>query len=285
MTKRVIINADDFGLCGGVNDAIANAHSDGVLTSATLMANMPAAGEAAAMAKQMPDLGVGVHLNILEGKPVSQDAKVDVLLGKNGEFKFSPLKLAVMSFFSAKIRDAVEIELGEQIRWVINNGITPSHLDSHKHFHCFGTIYKIVCRLAKKFGIAAIRWPWEPATVCQGDWPKVRAKDRRRALIVRNLAKCCEGIDNRFIKNDLFFGLAHTGCIDGNFWAELGQTQFAGIAEVMTHPGYSERIDATKTRLVAQRQLELKWLCEQSTKDILGRAEIELTHYGKIDRD
>ncbi len=285
MQKRMIINADDFGLCTGVNDAVAAAHSRGVLTSATLMANMPGSLDAAAMVAQLPNLGVGVHLNVLEGKPVSRDSRVGVLLDRDGSFRLSPAKLAVKSFFSADIRRAVAIELTEQIRWVIDNGISPSHLDSHKHFHCFGSLYRIVCQLAEEFGIAVVRWPWEPATLCRGDWPKVTAKDRRRAFIVRNLALRCRKLDSRFIRNDLFFGLAHTGSIDMEFWSELSRTQFCGVAEVMTHPGYLARVDASRTRLVAQRQMELKWLCEPGTKEALSRAGIELTHYGRIGRD
>ena len=280
MKKQMIINADDFGLCSGVNDAIYKANSEGVLTSATLMANMPAALEAVKMAGQLGRLGVGVHLNLLEGKPVSQDKKVGVLLNKAGEFKFSPGKLALRAMICPLCRKAMEIELAAQIQWLIDNGIKPTHLDSHKHFHCFGAIYKIVCRLAERFGIDAIRWPWEPATVCSPDWPKVSGKDKRRAFIVRTMARKCQKIDDRFIKNDIFFGLAHTGNIDGQFWNDMSRTQFAGIAEVMTHPGYADRIDASQTRLVEQRQVELDGLCAQSTKDKLAESEIELVNYG-----
>lgn len=282
MKKRVIINADDFGFCKGVNDAVARAHTEGVLTSATLMANMPAAKEALDIAKRLPLLGVGVHLNLLEGEPLSRDKKVGILLDESGEFRFSPGKLAIKSLFSVEIRQAIEIELAEQIRRVIDSGITPSHLDSHKHFHCFGTIYKIVCRLAGQFGITAVRWPWEPPSVCAGNWPRLPSKDRRRAFIVRNLAKRCQKIDNSLIKNDLFFGLAHTGRICRDFWDEFGRTQFAGVAEVMTHPGYAEQIDPARTRLTTQRQVELKWLCEPAVRELLNSGGIELTHYGKI---
>jgi predicted glycoside hydrolase/deacetylase ChbG (UPF0249 family) len=280
MTAKMIINADDFGLCEGVNKAIAEAHCGGVLTSATIMANMPGSDEAVAMAKKMPSLGVGVHLNVLEGKPVSTDSKVDVLLGEDGKFKYSPSKLAIKTFISEKIRKAVEIELTAQVESVIKRGVKPTHLDSHKHFHCFGPIYKIVCSLAENFKIGAIRWPWEPETVCCGNWPQVGMKDKIRAFMVRQMAVNCQKIDSRFIKNDIFFGLAHTGRIDKEFWAEIGKTQFGGTAEVMTHPGYPEGL--VNTRLVEQRQVELKWLCESATKQILSEAGIELVHYGKI---
>ena len=281
MTAKMIINADDFGLCEGVNKAVVEAHIRGVLTSATIMANMPAVDEAIEIAKKMPSLGVGIHLNLTEGRPISSDRLVEPLVNEAGDFKYSVYKLAAQSAVSKRLLGAIEIELAAQIETIINKGIKPTHLDSHKHFHCFGPIYKIVCSLAERFGIGAIRWPWEPATVCDGDWPKVGFGDRMRALLLRQMTLNCQKIDNRFIKNDIFFGAAHTGKIDDKFWEEIGKTQFAGVAEVMTHPGYAEGL--VNTRLVGQRETELKWLCEPRTKEILSEAGIELVHYGNID--
>lgn len=280
MSAKMIINADDFGLCEGVNRAIAKAHSTGVLTSATIMANMPASNEAIELAKKTPTLGVGIHLNVADGKPVSSDSAVEPLLDDSGEFKYSAYKLAFKTLISKKILKAIEVELAAQIASVIDRGIKPTHLDSHKHFHCFPPVYRIVCSLAADFGIGAVRWPWEPATVCFGDWPKVDFKDKMRAFLARQMAINCQKLDNRFIKNDVFFGIAHTGRIDDAFWSEISRTQFVGVAEVMTHPGYPEGLG--KTRLVEQRKIELKWLCAAATKDLLKQAGIELVHYGNI---
>lgn len=280
MSRKIIINADDFGLCRGVNNAVAEAHSAGVLTSATIMANMAGVDEAIEMAKKMPALGVGVHLNVVAGKPLSTDPVVKILTDANGDFRYSVVKLAIAAVVSKKIRIAIEAELSAQISSLISKGLTPTHLDSHKHFHCLPAVWPIVCRLAEKLNVSAIRWPYEPATLCGGDWPRVELKDKARALLVRQMALKCQGIDARFIKTDIFFGLAHTGRINDNFWAELSQTQFAGIAEVMTHPGYPEGLG--KTRLVEQRQAELNWLCAASTKKALADAGIELINYKNI---
>ncbi len=280
MTRKMIINADDFGLCEGVNKAIFEAHSYGVLTSTTVMAGMPGFDEAVEMSKILPSLGVGVHLNVVEGTPVSQDERVKILTGDDGKFKYKPAKLAIKAFFDKKILEAVEVELSAQIEKVIKSGIKPTHLDSHKHFHCFAQVYKIVCRLAEKYNINAIRWPWEPATVCSHYWPKTGPKDKFRAFLVRNMSVHCQKIDSRFIKTDIFFGLAHTGRIDNNFWSELAAVEYAGTAEVMTHPGYPEGL--VNTRLVKERQIELRWLCG-ATKQLLKDANISLVHFGSID--
>ena len=283
MSRKIIINADDFGLCRGVNEAVAEAHTAGVLTSATIMANMPAVDEALEMAKKMPALGVGVHLNVTSGKPLSTDPVVKILTDADGNFRYSVAKLAVAAVVSKKIRQAIEAELSVQISSLISKGITPTHLDSHKHFHCLPGVWRLVCRLAEKFNIPAIRWPYEPGTLCGGDWPRVEMQDKIRALIVRQMALKCQDIDARFIATDIFFGLVHTGRINDNFWAELSQTQFAGIAEVMTHPGYTEGLG--KTRLFEQRLTELKWLCAASTKKAIADAGIELVNYRDIGKE
>ncbi len=280
MTARMIINADDFGLCEGVNKAVFEAHTRGVLTSATIMANMPAVDEAIAIAKKTPSLGVGVHLNATEGSPISAGREVRAIVGEDGKFKYSAYTLAMGSLVNKGVLEALEIELAAQIKSIIDKGIKPTHLDSHKHFHCFGPIYRIVCSLAERFDIRAIRWPWEPATVCYGDWPKVGFVDKMRAILLRQMAMRCRKIDSRFIRNDIFFGVLHTGRIDDKFWAEIGKTQFEGVAEVMTHPGYTQGL--ANTRLVKEREVELKWLCEPTTKQILREAGIELVHYGKL---
>ncbi len=84
MEQRLIINADDFGLCESVNKGIVEAHTKGVLTSTTIMANMPAAEQAVELAKNLPTLGVGVHLNLTNGKPLCQDNTVKLILNARG---------------------------------------------------------------------------------------------------------------------------------------------------------------------------------------------------------
>lgn len=280
MIKKLIINADDFGLCKGVNKAVLEAHTTGVLTSATIMANMPGLFEAVNITKKTPTLGVGVHLNIIDGKPLSTDSLVGLLVDENGEFKYSAYKLVIKSLFNKKILKAVETEFAEQINLIIKTGVKPTHLDSHKHIHCFPPIFRIVCSLAADFGIAAVRWPWEPATVCLSDWPPVEFGDKARAFLTRQLALECRKIDSRFLKNDIFFGIAHTGRIDDKFWSQLVKTQFIGTAEVMTHPGYPEGL--ANTWLIEQRKVELKWLCDPLTKQLIAEAGLKLVHYGNM---
>jgi hopanoid biosynthesis associated protein HpnK len=282
MNRRMIINADDFGLCEGVNRAVEHAHKTGVLTSATIMAGFSAAEEAIEIASRCPDLGVGVHLNLLEGRPVSQDDRVKTLTNDQGEFAFSASKLAMISLLKKQSREAIETELISQVQWVIDRGIKPTHLDSHKHVHTFPAIYPIVVRIAGRFGIPAIRWPYEPKVVCGIAWPLPSDKGRIRASIVRKMAVINKFQNDKIIKNNMFFGIAHTGKIDVDFIRMAASVCPKGVVELMTHPGYTDGLDPARTRLVEQRVGELKALCSEQTKDIIKEHKITLTHYGKL---
>jgi len=282
MEHRLIINADDFGLCESVNKGIVEAHTKGVLTSTTLMANMPAAEQAVDLAKNLPALGIGVHLNLTAGKPLCRDAILTCLLNAEGDFALSPGKLALASLITGKVRTAIETELASQIQWLIDRGIKLTHLDSHKHFHSFPTIFPIVCRLAKRFGISAIRYTFEPKQVCRLPWPLTDRESRKRASLVRTMAKINRWQNPSFFKTDALLGAAHTGNINVNFFKAVSLYNTASTAEVMTHPGYTYDLDATRTRLVKQREVELEALCSEKTRQYFRDAGIKLVHYGQL---
>jgi hopanoid biosynthesis associated protein HpnK len=282
MDKRVIINADDFGLCEPVNSAVAQAHTEGVLTSATIMANMPAADEAVKIAKKLPRLGVGVHLNLSEGTPVSKDSGVECLLNSSGEFGLSVLKLSVLSIAGHKIRNAIRIELTAQIQWVLDKGLTPTHLDSHYHIHTLPPIFPIVCELARRFEIPAVRFTFEPKDLCRMPWPLPAEGGRQSAARARIMAKINRLQDSRFLKTDALLGIAHKGKIDVSFFKAVTLYNSAQTAEVMTHPGLADTAVTEETKLQHQQRLELDALCSERTKQHFNDAKIKLIHYANL---
>ncbi|MGA2322805.1 MAG: ChbG/HpnK family deacetylase [Sedimentisphaerales bacterium] len=282
MEHRLIINADDFGLCESVNKGIVEAHTKGVLTSTTIMTNMPAAEQAADLAKNLPTLGLGVHLNLTAGKPICQDNTVKLILDSQGYFALSPGKLALASLITGKVRTTIETELASQIQWLIDKRIKPTHLDSHKHIHSFPTIFPIVCRLAKRFGISAIRYTFEPKQVSQLPWPVTDRESRKRASLVRTMAKINRWQNPVFFKTDALLGVAHVGTINAAFMRAVSLYNIASTAELMTHPGYTYDLDVTRTRLVNQREVELEALCSEKTKQYLKDAGIKLIHYDQL---
>ena len=282
MDKRIIINADDFGLCEPVNKAVAQAHTAGVLTSATIMANMPAADEAVEIARKLPGLGVGVHLNLSEGAPVSEDGSIACLLNSDGDFTLSVFKLSVLSIAGHKIRNAIRTELAAQIQWVLDKGLTPTHLDSHMHIHTLPTIFPIVCELARRFKIGAIRFTFEPKELCRMPWPLPAEGGRQNAARTRIMAKINRLQDSRFLKTDALLGIAHKGKIDVSFFKALALYSSAQTAEVMTHPGLADTAGPDETKLQHQQRLELEALCSERTKQYFTDAAIKLLHYGNL---
>jgi predicted glycoside hydrolase/deacetylase ChbG (UPF0249 family) len=282
MDKRLIINADDFGLCESINKGIVEAHTKGVLTSTTIMTNMPAAEQAVELAKNIPTLGLGVHLTLTAGKPLCQETSVKLILDSQGYFALSPGKLALASLITRKVRIAIETELALQIQWLIDKGIKPTHLDSHKHIHCFPSIFPIVCRLAKRFNVPAIRYAGEPIYASQLPWPLTDRESRKRASLVRTMSKINHLQNSAFFKTDALLGVNHVGKINTVFMRAVSMYNTASTAEVMTHPGYTYDLDVTGTRLVKQRELELEALCSEKTKRAFNEADIKLIHYGQL---
>lgn len=282
MERQIIINADDFGLCEGVNKAVVDAHTHGILTSATIMANMPAAEQAVEIAKKMPTLGVGVHLNLCEGSPLSEKRLVAPLLGQDGKFCLTPAKIALLSSLESAYRNAIRTELTAQIQWVIDKKLTPTHMDSHKHIHSYPVIFSIVCRLAESFKIGAVRWTFEPKEVSYPPWPTPADNGRKKARIIRITAKINSLQNSKLLKNKIFLGIAHTGKIDIDFLRAASLYNRSAITELMTHPGLPEGLDANKTSLLYQRQAELQAICDERAKRYFRDSGIKLIHYGNV---
>jgi predicted glycoside hydrolase/deacetylase ChbG (UPF0249 family) len=282
MTRRIIINADDFGLCTGINKAIQQAHKHGVLTSATIMTNMPAAEEALNMAKKMPNLGIGVHLNLCKGRPLSKEPEVEMLLNADGQFAASLLRLSLLSVIKHRFRNAIRTELACQIQWLIDKGITPTHLDSHKNFHAFPPIFPIVCKLARRFKINAIRYSYEPKQLCQLPWPLPTEGGKKRANRARALALINRLQNAELLKTNAMLGIAHMGRIDVNFFKAVTLYSQVEPAEIATHPGFPEEIEPQMTSMLHQRKGDLDALCSERTKQYFQQAGTELIHFGHL---
>lgn len=145
---KLIFNSDDFGYSRGVNHGIVDAYQEGILTSTTLMTNMPGFEQAVNFKKSLPNLGVGVHLTLTCGNPLLKN--VDTLTDKEGHFK-------KLSFYHdpnfAIDLDQLYQEWNAQIQAVYRSGIVPTHLDSHHHTHSFGKNQEVVIELAHKYDL------------------------------------------------------------------------------------------------------------------------------------
>ena len=158
MGLKKIFNADDFGISRGGNEAIVRAHKEGILNSASIMINQKYAKEAIDLAKLMPDLEVGLHINLTNEEPAANPAEIPLLADENGKLKNGFVNLLLLSLLHPKkLAAQAEIEIRAQIKKYLQSGLKLAHLDSHRHVHLIPVIFKVVRKLQKEFGVERIR--------------------------------------------------------------------------------------------------------------------------------
>lgn len=282
--KYLIVNADDFGLTSGVNRAIIEAHTRGILTSATLMVNMPAFDEAVRLAKLHPSLGVGLHFNITQGLPIACSARVGSLLNEQGQFLGTSTAL-LRRWLTGGLRfQEIEIELRAQIEMVIQSGLKVTHIDSHKHSHALPPVCEAIANTIGDYGIKAVRLPRERWQFPRHHPP---AKLIFQSLSAFGLAQLCRLSEARLTNKttDAFFGVSQTGFWSKQWLLELIRTLPPGINELMTHPGHHDaELAQVKTRLRESRANELALLTDQEIKNAVRETQVELISYAQFDR-
>ena len=283
--RRLIVNADDFGLTSGVNRAILEAHNRGIVTSATLMANSSAFSEAVTLSQSAPDLSVGCHVVLVDGSPVSDPNSLPSLLGRDGKFHDSLTTFARLALQGKLDADQIEMEVVSQIRKVQGAGIVVSHLDTHKHTHMFPPVLRAVLNAARACGVPAIRNPFETVKLAHlleypdtwKRWFEVRA--------LRNLAgKFREAVAAAGLHTpDGTVGIVATGSLGQRFLEFLLKNLSEGTWELVCHPGYNdEQLQNVRTRLRASREHELRVLTSMATREALTQQGVALISYGQV---
>ena len=280
--RRLIVNADDFGLHEAVNRGILAAHTAGIVSSASLMAGGAAFDEAVRLAGECPRLGVGVHLTLVGANPVLPVAEVSSLVDETGSF-YGSYPLFIKRLLRGKIRLAeVERELAAQIDRIRMAGIQPSHLDSHQHLHVLPGIGGIVLDLARRFSIRAIRIPAEPITFIGATPATVgRLAGRGGLTLLANLFRqqaAAAGIRT----SDHFYGMLAGGQLtEAAILAILRQLP-PGDSELMTHPGFADESLADTYRWGYQWEAERLALVAPVVRQLLAELQIRLISFREL---
>ena len=154
--KYLITNSDDFGLTRSITDAIIDTHINGFMKSTTIMCNMDGTDYAIKKAKEISTLSVGIHFNLTEGKPLSDPSKVPDLLDENGFFKKNIEQRGNFLYGKSK-QTQVELELQNQLEYLLDFGLIPTHFDSHHHITGTPIAFRASLNVARKFGINRAR--------------------------------------------------------------------------------------------------------------------------------
>lgn len=275
--KKVIVNADDFGLSRGINEGIVQAHKEGILTSATLLANMPGFEQAVDLAKQNKNMGTGVHLNIVRGHPVSKASKVRSLLdGENKFFARIPLILRKALTGKIDLRE-VELEYRAQIEKILASGLKVSHFDSEKHTHVFSPFFKIAVKLAKDYNIKKIRFINE---MCFSFRVAQMAKAFFASLSCKTMKKSIQ--EEGILITDKFYGICQSGEISASWLKRVLWRLKNGVTEIMVHPGFlTPDVLELKNEfgpyyINKSREAELEALQDGEVKEIIASQKIQL---------
>ena len=234
--RQLIVNGDDFGLNSQVNEGIILAGTEGVLTSCSWLANGSAAEEAARLARECPRLEVGVHLTLVQGRPLLPAETVGSLArGPAGEFPPSFHRV-----LPALLRGGIDLgevrrEWAAQIEKALALGLRPTHLDSHQHLHIWPTLLPLAIDLAKEYGLPALRVPDEP-------WWIWRPWAGPARLLARNALSVLATRARRAVRRhglwcpDHFRGMLAGGRLRRIELAGIIESLPLGVTEIMCHP-------------------------------------------------
>jgi chitin disaccharide deacetylase len=271
--KQLVVNADDFGFTPDVNEGIVEAHRDGILTATTLMANGEAFENAAGLARQNPSLDVGCHIVLVGGR--------SLLSGKD-------LPPTVGSLVAALARRQIDVyrEMRAQLQRILDAGIQPSHLDTHKHTHLAPPVLEAVGRLGEEYGIRWVRRPFDlplqPRSHAASGAARVkRLTSRAMGLLGPKFHGVLERHHCR--TTDHFAGFLVTGRLDTRELVKLLEAIPEGSTELMCHPGRcGAALRGARTRLKESREAELRALIAAEAREAVARAGIELVNYRQL---
>ncbi|MEO8049248.1 MAG: ChbG/HpnK family deacetylase [Acidobacteriota bacterium] len=263
--RKLVVNADDFGFTRDVNQGIVEAHRNGILTATTLMATGAAFEDAVTLARENPSLDIGIHL-VLVGEP--------------------PFPSTIPQLTHAALFGRIRIydELHTQVRRVLDAGLQPTHLDTHKHTHLLPPVLAAVARLSEEYKIPWVRRPFDfpltPATRPGIGWSK-RATSQALGLVRRRFARILRRHGCR--STDHFAGFQITGRYTAAELVQLIRTLPDGSTEFMCHPGIcGDELRAARTRLKESRERELRALTSPEVRAALAESEVELVSYRSL---
>ena len=255
--KLLIITADDFGLHPAINEAVARAAQARVLTTASLMVGAPGAAEAIHIARETPQLRVGLHLVLTDGWPVLARSEIPDLVGPDGRFADRMVFDSFRYCASVRMREQLRAEIRAQFEAFARSGLSLDHVNTHKHFHVHPGVLGEILRIGKDYGMTAIRVPNEPLWFARREKPASVVStpflqpwlQLMRQRLQRHGVNC----------NDQVFGIACSGSLDESRMLAILERLPEGVTEIYLHP-------ATETQdPIAQSMREYRHVDELAT--------------------
>jgi predicted glycoside hydrolase/deacetylase ChbG (UPF0249 family) len=277
VSRRLIVNADDLGLHQDINLGVYQAHTEGIVTSASVVACGAAFDHASTIIQECAELDVGVHLTLVEEQPLCQATEIPSLVGPDGRFLPSYRHLTARVLRGSVSSADVRRELRAQIERVIATGCRPSHLDGHQHVHLLPPVWRIARELAGEYGIRRIRVPHfaslfgSPRSLFD---PFFRLGLNILSATVAGLAKAAEPkirtvglhLSGRLVERDLL---------------RIVAALRPGISEIVTHPGITTPALAARYHWNYEWSTELAALTSSRLISVLRSNGVKLTRFSE----
>ena len=265
--KRLIINSDDYGRTPEISRGIREAHLRGVVTSTTCMMNIPAtAGDIAIALKETPALGLGVHLVLTMGQPISARETVPSLVDEHGQFfKYTPLRERLPNLKMEEVKQEWRSQIEAFVRAA---GRRPTHLDSHHHSSYFSpALFHAMLELAEEYG-CAIRFPFAGRVSSELEETNKHLPDLMREFSPRYPDRfVVDFYDERATHEELLKAINNLP---------------DGTTEIMCHPGYVDDAFSGESVYNRQRERELQILTDPSIKEAIESNEIRLISFADL---
>ncbi len=280
--RYLIINADDFGLHPAINDGIRHGHTLGCITSTSLMAGGSSFDHAVSTARELNNLGVGIHLTLVACAPVCNPVEIPTLVDNDGLLTTNYLEF-MKKYFTNKISLAdIQKELEAQVQKVISTGINITHVDSHQHLHVLPGILDLVLRLAVKYDIASIRIPRE-AYFFSGGFPfQVYRTIGKWGLTTLAAAAKQKALRMGLAVPDYFFGMLAGGNLLEPYLHRILEAIPDGVSEIMIHPGIKNDVLKQTFGWPYHWQQELNAVTSNTTLKKLNDLNINLISFKEL---
>ncbi|MFL6214144.1 MAG: hopanoid biosynthesis-associated protein HpnK [Blastocatellia bacterium] len=282
--RRLIVNADDFGMSEAVNEAIIRAHREGVLTSTSLMVTGEAAAQAVRLAKANPGLAVGLHLVAVMGRSVLPKSEIPTLVDEAQQFSNNPTAAGLKYFFSPQARREIRREIAAQFARFAETGLRLSHVDGHLHLHVHPVIFNEALRQAIKYGARRMRVPEEERSLALGFDPTHRAQKTFFTIQFGGLARYMKRKLRAagFVVPERVYGNLQSGRMSESYFLYTLDHLRAAASEIYFHPAVyppDRRLDAHEQ----QCQVEFETLISRRVRERLAQSNVRLTTYFEME--
>ncbi len=279
--KRLIVNADDLALHAAVNRAVFRTHREGIVSSATILVGGSAFLEAVEKLPDHPRLGIGVHLCLVDQKPVCKPDEIPSLVEEDGRLQKSYAVFTKKYFLRRISIEEVRREWRAQLSRAADVGLKITHLDSHQHLHVLPRLLPVAADLARHFGVEFIRLPADdPALGIRAPSGVRRAQGAFLAGLADRARRKLQQWGLR--SSDAFFGFACGGNLGRDHWLRLIPKLREGVTEIMVHPGDDDVTLRIATGWDYHWEAEAAALTDREVCALLERHEVQLVHYGEL---